>query len=140
MVRHTLGTLGPKVLAGRMVRDYVEQLYAPAARSHRAVHGEAAAELAGWKRRVRQGWPQVGVDHVETDFAQDAAQDAPGLGATLTLRAQVALGGLDPSDVDVQLLSGRVDAADRLTAPAARAAQTGGPPRRRGPLTRSRAR
>ena len=31
MVRHTLKTLGPKVLATRMVRDYVRELYAPAA-------------------------------------------------------------------------------------------------------------
>src|SRR6266568_4735111 len=33
MVRHTLMTLGPKVLATRMVRDYVRELYAPAAAS-----------------------------------------------------------------------------------------------------------
>ena len=32
MVRHTLQSLGPQVLASRMVRDYVVQLYAPAAR------------------------------------------------------------------------------------------------------------
>ena len=35
MVRHTLQTLGPKVLATRMVRDYVLGLYAPAADSSR---------------------------------------------------------------------------------------------------------
>ncbi|WNI18187.1 glycosyltransferase family 1 protein [Actinacidiphila sp. ITFR-21] len=115
MVRHTLTTLGPKVLAGRMVRDYVNQLYAPAARSHRAVRGPAAVQLAEWKRRVRQLWPQVRVDHVETGPLDEAA--TPELGSTLTLRAQVSLGGLDPSDVDVQLLSGPVDAADRLTGP-----------------------
>jgi starch phosphorylase len=119
MVRHTLATLGPKVLAGRMVRDYVGELYAPAGRAHRAVQGPAAAELAEWKGRVRQQWPQVGVDHVETDFVEGPVEGASELGATLTLRAQVSLGGLDPSDVDVQLLAGRVDAADRLAAPSA---------------------
>ncbi len=31
MVRHTLQSLGPKVLASRMVRDYTEKYYAPAA-------------------------------------------------------------------------------------------------------------
>jgi starch phosphorylase len=116
MVRHTLATLGPKVLAGRMVRDYVTGLYAPAARSHRAVRGAAAAELAEWKGRVRWEWPQVSVDHVETSSVEE--NGAAELGATLTLRAQVALSGLDPLDVDVQLLSGRVDASDRLVDPA----------------------
>ena len=33
MVRHTLQVLGPKVLASRMVRDYTEHYYAPAAQS-----------------------------------------------------------------------------------------------------------
>jgi starch phosphorylase len=113
MVRHTLTTLGPKVLAGRMVQDYVRKLYTPAAHAHRAVHGESAAALAAWKRRVRHEWPQVSVDHVETG----SVGGTPELGATLTLRAEVALGALDPTDVDVQLLSGRVDAADRLADP-----------------------
>ncbi|MEI7629995.1 MAG: alpha-glucan family phosphorylase, partial [Actinomycetes bacterium] len=35
MVRHTLGTLGPKVLASRMVSEYVTRLYTPAAISSR---------------------------------------------------------------------------------------------------------
>ena len=35
MVRHTVQTLGPKVLASRMVRDYVEQYYLLAAESLR---------------------------------------------------------------------------------------------------------
>ncbi|SEO23571.1 alpha-glucan family phosphorylase [Actinacidiphila rubida] len=124
MVRHTLTTLGPKVLAGRMVRDYVTRLYAPAARSHRAIEGPAAEELAAWKKRVRQQWPQVSVEHVETS----SVEGTPELGSTLTLRAQVALGDLDPTDVDVQLLSGRVDAADRLPAPSVLSLKPSGRP------------
>ena len=124
MVRHTLATLGPKVLAGRMVRDYVTRLYAPAARSHRAIQGPAAEELAAWKKRVRQQWPQVSVDHVETS----SVEGTPELGSTLTLRAQVTLGELDPADVDVQLLSGRVDAADRLAAPSVLSLKPSGRP------------
>ena len=55
MVRHTLKSLGPKVLATRMVRDYVRQLYAPAAANARALNSDyaGAAELAAWKERVR---------------------------------------------------------------------------------------
>ncbi len=37
MVRHTLSYLGPRVQATRMVRDYVQQYYAPAAVSSRQV-------------------------------------------------------------------------------------------------------
>ena len=40
MVRHTLRETGPKVLATRMVRDYVQALYVPAAGSARAMAGD----------------------------------------------------------------------------------------------------
>lgn len=110
MVRQTLSLLGPKVLAGRMVREYVERLYAPAAEAHRAMDADGARGLAGWKARVRAAWLGVRVDHVETSAATTAE-----LGSTLGLRVRVDLGGLGPDDVEVQAVSGRVDGDDRIT-------------------------
>ncbi|RLU96853.1 glycogen phosphorylase [Streptomyces griseocarneus] len=114
MVRHTLTTLGPKVLAGRMVREYVERLYGPAAEAQRALGPEAAAELAAWKRRVRDSWPGVAVDHVEA-VSDTALNGTAELGSTMSLRVSVSLGSLSPSDVEVQVVTGRVDPADRLS-------------------------
>ncbi|MFI1001540.1 glycosyltransferase family 1 protein [Streptomyces galbus] len=111
MVRQTLMRLGPKVLAGRMVRDYVERLYAPAAVAHRALDADTARDLADWKERVRASWHQVAVEHVETSAATATAE----LGSTLALRVHVRLGSLGPDDVEVQALSGRVDSEDRIT-------------------------
>ena len=113
MVRRTLVTLGPKVLAGRMVREYVERLYAPAARAHRALTPGAARELAGWKGRVRAAWPQVAVDHVEA-VAATAVNGTAELGSTLSLRIRVCLGELGPDEVEVQAVAGRVDSEDRI--------------------------
>ncbi|WP_406113575.1 alpha-glucan family phosphorylase [Streptomyces sp. NBC_01014] len=113
MVRSTLATLGPKVLAGRMVREYVERLYAPAALAHRALGPDPARELAEWKARVRAAWPDVHVDHVEA-VAATTPNGTAELGSTLELRVQVALGALRPDDVEVQAVSGRVDAQDRI--------------------------
>ncbi len=114
MVRRTLTTLGPKVLAGRMVREYVERLYAPAAEAQRALTPAAASELAAWKARVRAGWPAVAVDHVEA-AADTALNGTATLGSTVSLRVSVTLGPLDPADVEVQAVAGRVDPADRLS-------------------------
>ncbi|MFM8895812.1 MAG: alpha-glucan family phosphorylase, partial [Actinomycetales bacterium] len=75
MVRHTLRTLGPKVLASRMVREYVERLYLPAAASAQwaSADGYAGARgLAQWKERVRGCWPGLAVEHVEADGVGDA--------------------------------------------------------------------
>ena len=127
MVRQTLVRLGPRVVAGRMVREYVERLYAPAACAHRALDPAAAAELAGWKARVRAAWPQVAVGHVEAGTA-DGPGEVAELGSTLTVSARVVLGALTPEDVEVQVVSGRVtplhgpgepDEGDRIADPVA---------------------
>ncbi|MCQ9131423.1 MULTISPECIES: alpha-glucan family phosphorylase [Streptomyces] len=124
MVRRTLGLLGPKVLAGRMVREYVERLYAPAAHAHRTMTPDTSRELAGWKQRVRSSWHAVRVDHVETSVAATTAE----LGTTLALRVRVGLGDLTPDDVEVQAVSGRVDEEDRITdAASVPLKPTGGP-------------
>jgi starch phosphorylase len=116
MVRHTLRSLGPRVGADRMLRDYVHELYAPAARSVAAVSSDdfaGAKVLADWKARVRHSWAGVRVDHVESDGVADATL----VGATLLVRAFVSLGDLTPEDVAVQVAYGRVDDADRITEP-----------------------
>ncbi|MFC4783682.1 alpha-glucan family phosphorylase [Nocardioides sp. MAHUQ-72] len=113
MVRHTLKSLGPKVLATRMVRDYVRQLYAPSAGIARQLNSDyhGAAELAAWKKKVRSGWEGVRVEHVESS----GVTDAPEVGDVMSARAFIALGDLSPEDVAVQLVHGRIDSEDRLT-------------------------
>ena len=112
MVRHTLKSLGPKVVATRMVRNYVQQLYAPAAQSAARLSAsdyKAARALADWRQDVLNAWPGVTVLHVESQVDGD-----PQLGSALHLRAEVALNGLSPAEVDVQAVYGGIDAEDRL--------------------------
>ncbi len=80
-IRHTFRSLGPKVQAERMVREYVTALYVPAAAASRDLADAdlagtdlagtggfgPARELAAWKQRVVQAWPQVRIEHVEAD-------------------------------------------------------------------------
>lgn len=121
MVRHTLQALGPKVLASRMVRDYTEKYYAPAAKSLRAtlepdsddVPFGAARQLAAYRTRVQQQWPRIQI----TDVDSYGLPDTPLLGSELTLTATVDLAGLDPNEVAVQAVLGRVDGSDNLRDP-----------------------
>jgi starch phosphorylase len=114
MVRHTLTSLGPKVLAARMVRDYVRQLYAPAAHTARALNSDfhGARDLAKWKKNIRAAWPAVKVEHVEST----GIGDAPEVGITMQVRAFVALGDIDPAHVEVQVVHGKTTSEDVLTA------------------------
>lgn len=121
MVRHTLQTLGPKVLASRMVRDYTEKYYAPAAASlHRTIEPidglpfGAARELSAYRLQAREAWPRIEI----TDVDSTGLPDTPLLGSELTLTAAVRLAGLRPDEVAVQAVLGRVDAGDALLEPA----------------------
>ncbi len=113
MLKHTLRTLGPKVLASRMLREYVTRLYGPAAVASREIEATdyaLARDLSDWKGRLRAGWSALRIDHVEADGVGDAVMQ----GAGITIRAYVSLGTLTPDDVQVQAVFGRVDADDRL--------------------------
>jgi starch phosphorylase len=116
MVKHTLVSLGPKVLATRMLHDYVHGLYVPAARSARDMAADVyagARELAAWKARVAKAWQHVSIEHVESS----GAGESPHLGTRLNVRATVELGDLEPGDVAVELAYGRVDEHDALIEP-----------------------
>jgi starch phosphorylase len=112
MLRNTIKHLGPKVLATRMVRDYVSHLYMPAAESSKLLNStyEGARDLAAWKRKVRTAWDGVRVDHVEVQ----GLGGVPQLGSTVDVRTFVSLGDLDPGDVDVQVVHGRVTESDQI--------------------------
>jgi glycogen phosphorylase len=129
MVVHSLRGLGPRALASRMVREYVTELYAPAADASRALAASgsedgsadgsvggteysAARELAAWKARVTVGWPAVRVEHVQ---AADDGDLSPG--GQLTVRASVALGELAPDDVRVEVVYGPAGEADEIVDP-----------------------
>ncbi|GAA4887816.1 alpha-glucan family phosphorylase [Actinomycetospora straminea] len=114
LVRHTLATLSPKVQATRMVTDYVEQWYAPAARSAARVVADGfagAKELATYRARLDAAWSSVTVAEVDAS----GGADTPVLGAPMTVRAEVELGGLGPDEVLVQAVVGRADDADELS-------------------------
>jgi len=112
MMRHTLKSLGPKVVSTRMLRDYVEQLYAPTARTARALNDNhaGALSLAQWKARLRAGWDGVSVGAVEAS----GVSDSPEVGGSLSVRVSVRLGDITPNDVDVQVVHGRVGDDDTL--------------------------
>ena len=105
-IRHTLATLSPELSADRMVREYVERLYLPAAAADRAISAKSyqpARDLAAWRAKVAAAWPNVHVTHVESG----GVDASPQVGEQLQVRAFVQLGALSPDDVSVELVHGR---------------------------------
>ena len=110
-VKESLRTLGPFVGAHRMVRDYVHELYLPAAT--RAIDLSAdgfggARSLASYRERIAHAWHRVHVDAVDAD------ESVADLGARREVSATVALGDLSPDEVEVQLVVGHVGQSGEL--------------------------
>ncbi|GAA1338217.1 alpha-glucan family phosphorylase [Arthrobacter roseus] len=114
MVKHTLAELGPAVSAERMLQDYVQGLYVPAAQSGRTARDNdyaAARQLATYVRQLRDTWDAVAVEHVDsTGVTED-----PHIGDRLDVSAYISLGALSPEDVLVETVYGRVSDSDELT-------------------------
>lgn len=115
-IRHTLATLSPELSADRMVHEYVERLYLPAAVSAARLMVDDAAgarALAAWKSRIVAAWPKISVSHVESG----GVDAVPEVGEELHVRAKIDLDGLSPDDVSVEVLYGRTQANDDLVSP-----------------------
>jgi starch phosphorylase len=113
-MRHTLATLSPELSADRMVKQYVGELYAPAAVAGRAIAASSfqpARDLAAWTAKIEKAWPAVHVAHVESG----GVDATPQLGENLHVRAYVELGDLVPDDVKVELVYGHARDGDLLT-------------------------
>src|SRR5690606_1980495 len=114
MVRHTLTTLRPQVQATRMVREYVEGWYAPAARAAARSSADGygpARELAAYRARPNEAWPNVQITGVDAS----CLPDTPQVCGPLTARPPAQPAGLDPKDVSVEAVIGRVGETDDLT-------------------------
>ena len=111
-VHRSLETLAPRVLATRMVREYVVDHYRPVAqRADRLASDDyaRARQLASWRASVRDAWPQVSVLAVSGD------EGVAAIGERREVRAVVALGTLTRDDVCVELVHGPVRADGSLS-------------------------
>ena len=96
----------------RMVREYTDGFYLPAADRYRQLTADGMARaraLAAWRSRIQRDWAQVHVESVEAE-----PQTQFPLRAEFQAQARVRLGSLGPEDVSVQLYLGRVDADDEI--------------------------
>ncbi|GEM_PF-25929 len=112
-IKASLRSLGPQVVASRMVREYTDRIYEPAGRRTVALSADGyrrARELAAWKARVREAWPEVRVEVRPEGAAGEGGPVGvgPGGGEAATVPGgpgphppRSTPGSLDASSVDV---------------------------------------
>ena len=114
-MKRCISTLVPVFNTNRMVDEYLERCYLPSHHRYTALSAngmKAAAELAGWRLRLTQAWNEVRVETVDAPQGQLYR-----VGSEFPVKVQVNLGRLQPTDVEVQLCHGLLDAHGQITSP-----------------------
>jgi len=114
-MKAAMGRLAPVFNTNRMVRQYAEQFYAPAAQRWDQLVGNGLAqarELSQWKSRLKEQFGSVHVESVTDDM--DAAGGAK-VGKEIRVEAVINLGGLRPEDLRVELYHGSLDEDGQLS-------------------------
>ncbi len=95
-MRASMARLAPRYSSNRMLREYVEQLYLPAAarvRKRTADHGSLGKELLAWQHTLIQHWPALRFGTVEVRREDN----------DWCFMVTLFLAGLDPAAVTVEL-------------------------------------
>jgi starch phosphorylase len=106
LMRESMRSVTPAFNTHRMVKEYTERLYEPAAAGFKALSAnkcKPAVELAKWKHSTRVDWPQIRIESVETS---QAGRPSMFVGDKLEIVARVFLGPVSPTHVRVQAYVG----------------------------------
>jgi starch phosphorylase len=109
----------------RMVGEYTERFYLPAAAHYQQLTADGMARaksLSAWKARIRTNWSQVRVEAVDLEPPIEVQ-----VGAEFPIQARLHLGALTPDDLAVQLYMGQVDAGGEISEADATPMQPVGP-------------
>lgn len=106
-MRESMALLTPRFSTNRVVREYAEQHYLPAAASYRkraADKGACGARIAAWTRELDDRWPllRFGEPWVETDGSQHKFE------------VPLYLNELDANCVRVELYANGIDGAEAI--------------------------
>lgn len=113
-VKRSMMTVCPVFNTNRMVQEYTERFYLPAAERFSQLSSNNIAggqELSQWLRKISEEWQNIKVESVEVVGTNQIE-----VGSQLKVLARVQLGGLTPEEVNVELYHGNLDAAGAISA------------------------
>jgi starch phosphorylase len=112
LMRESIRSVTPVFNTQRMVKEYAEQLYVPAAKSYENLSRDgcgAATHLSQWKTQIRKDWSAVKISDVQIG---NKDRESILVGESLQVMARVHLGAVDPQHVRVEAYHGEVDNGD----------------------------
>jgi glycogen phosphorylase len=109
LMRESIRSVTPVFNTHRMVKEYAERLYTPAAAAFKEFARndyQAATDLSRWKSQMRRDWPQVQIYDVQIG---NSDRHNILVGETLDLTAKLHLGPVNPEHVRVEAYHGEIE-------------------------------
>ncbi len=109
LMRESIRSVTPVFNTHRMVKEYAERLYTPAAAAFREFAQndcQAATNLSRWKSQMRRDWHQVQIYDVQIG---NSDRHNILVGESLDVTAKLHLGPVDPQHVQVEAYHGEVE-------------------------------
>ncbi|MBI4651905.1 alpha-glucan family phosphorylase, partial [Candidatus Desantisbacteria bacterium] len=107
MIKSAMKKLSPLFNSNRMVCEYTENFYLPAAKRYSKIisnNMQDVKNLAKWKHYIRTNWSEIYVENVEAETSHPLP-----VMSKLEVRATVDLKKLSPNDVKVQIYYGMLN-------------------------------
>lgn len=122
VMKNAIRTCAPQFSMRRMVIDYTEQFYLPAARTGRRYQAQdyaVAKQIADWKSGLRRRWHGVRIEREALSVQQVRVGD------TVPVQARVWLNGIPQDQVVVEMITGQETASGELASPQPQVMQAG---------------
>ena len=117
MMKNNLKTNAPNFSAQRMVKEYTEMCYLPAAARTKLLTSEKferTRQLVHWKKNLVKGWNHIKVLHIDAEINGQCP-----VGSSIPIEAQLELGKVTPDSLQVEVYYGVLDSEGHLTQPVA---------------------
>ncbi|MBI9017965.1 MAG: alpha-glucan family phosphorylase [Phycisphaerae bacterium] len=112
-MKNSIQQITPVFSTSRMVSDYTEKFYLPAAVRYSRFNSNEraiACELADWKAGIYDRWNEVQIGKVDVISSGELL-----VGGKLQARCHVNLGSIAPEDVSVEMYQGPLDSQGAIT-------------------------
>ena len=111
-MKGSIAAYAPVFNTSRMVAEYAQKAYAPAAERWHALRADGlrtSREQSAWLAHVRARWDRVQVISISDDAEEPLRSDT-----TVRVRVRIEAPGLAASDLKVELISGRMSPSGEL--------------------------
>ena len=115
-MKQSIQMAGQKFSAQRMLMDYSNQFYVPAIRAARKFKADDFAvnrQVAAWMDRISASWDSIAITDIELSEVDTMVH----VGQRIPVKMKVRLGALTPEDVQVEVVTGRLNSREEIQTP-----------------------